>query len=265
MSSSSESSKGGQYAPSGQFWWTLKRWPGAKARRFGVEPKLAAWLNFNAKVGDVFTIRQLRESLGSDAGPNEDEHFNRRLRSLRKYGWIVLSSRDAGELKTDEYRLETIGAPIWLGKSKHGGKPISNKTRREVFDRDGHRCILCGIGAREPYPDQPTKLARLTIGHFVAGSLRGAQDIANLRTECSRCNEPLKEEAQRSESATELWPKLRALSRLDKAELLRWIKTGYRLRSAVDRLFDDFRALPSPQRDEIRAKLERAVKTTVQQ
>src|SRR5437016_3295000 len=106
---------GAARSPSGETWWKLTYWPG-KTQRFGVEPKLAAWLNFNAKVGDIFTMRQLRQALGTTAGPNTQEHFNRRLRSLRKYGWIVLSSRDAGNLKSDEYRLEQVGAPIWLGK-----------------------------------------------------------------------------------------------------------------------------------------------------
>ena len=136
---------------------------------------------------------------------------------------------------------------------------VSDKTRRQVFDSDGNRCLLCGIAEGEPYPDQPTRLARLTLGHFIADSLRGSSDPANLRTECSRCNEPVKEEAQRSESATEIWPKIRGLSRADKVRLLTWIESGYRERDTVDRLFDQFRILPAPQRDELRARLNRSV------
>jgi hypothetical protein len=248
------------YSASGELWWKLTSWP-RRNQRFGTEPKLASWLNFNAKVGDVFTIRQLRKALGDAAGPSTHEHFNRRLRSLRRYRWIVFSSRDAGDLKPDQYRLQEIGAPIWLGKSKYSGKGISDKTRRDVFDRDGHRCVLCGVGAGEPYPDQPTKLARLTIGHFVADSLRGPNDPANLRTECSRCNEPLKEEARRSESADEISPKVRSLSRRDKMRLFTWMENGYRERDAVDRLFDQIRILPASQRDAIAAMLKRSLTT----
>lgn len=251
---------GEAHSPSGQHWWQLKFWPGTKRRRFGVEPKLASWLIFNAKIGEVFTIRHLRQALGGAAGANTDEHFNRRLRSLRKYGWIVLSSRDAGDLKQDEYRLEKIGESIWLGKSKHGKRSVSDKTRREVHSRDGYRCLLCGVGSGEPYPDQPNRRARLTVGHFVADSLHGPGDHANLRTECSRCNEPVKDEAQRSESALEILPKIRALPRADKRRLLIWIENGYRERGAVDRLFDSVRTLPASQRDEIRARLDRSVR-----
>lgn len=136
------------HSPSGELWWELRFWPGKRVK-FGVEPKLASWLNFNAQIGEVLTIRKLRRMLGTNAGANTDEHFNRRFRALRKYRWIVHSNRDAGDLGHDEYRLEQIGAPIWLGKSRHGGKRVSEKTRRDVFDRDGHRCLLCGIGRKQ--------------------------------------------------------------------------------------------------------------------
>lgn len=248
------------YSPSGVLWWQLAVWPGKKRRRFGVEPRLAAWLNFNTKAGQVFTMRDLRQVLGDDGGANTHEHFGRRFRRLREYGWVVHSSRDVADLGQDEYLLEERGAPIWLGKAGHGNKRVSAKIRREVFDRDGNRCVVCGIGSGEPYPDEVNKRARLTIGHFVADSFRGASDLANLRTECSRCNEPVKEEARRSESASEIWPKIRGLSRGDKQRLLSWIENGYRGRDTVDRLFDQVRTLPALQREDIRAQLARAVR-----
>jgi hypothetical protein len=247
-------------SPSGEFWWKLRFWPGSVARRFGAEPKLAAWLTFNVDKGDVFTLRQLRRVIGEPAKPNDDEHFNRRFRNLRKYGWVVFSGRDEGDLKPDEYRLEKKGAPIWLGKSKYAGKEVSEKMRRQIFDRDGNRCVLCGVGSGEPYPDKPGTKARLTLGHFVADSFRPARDPANYRTECSRCNEPVKEEARRSESATEIWPKIRGLSRADKTRLLTWLEKGYRERDTIDWLFDQVRILPAPQRDEIQAKLKRSTR-----
>ena len=137
---------------------------------------------------------------------------------------------------------------------------ISEKMRQQVFRSDGSRCLICGVGSGEPYPDQPHRRARLTLGHFVADSLRGSSDPANLRTECSRCNEPVKEEAKRSESSAEIWPKIRGRSRADKTRLLAWIEIGYRERDPVDQLFDQVRVLPAPQKDEIRARLERALR-----
>jgi 5-methylcytosine-specific restriction endonuclease McrA len=247
-------------APDGQLWWKVRIWPGKKRAEFGVEPRLAAWFNYNIKVGDIFTLKMLRQALGEEDLPNNHEHFNRRLRNLRKYGWAIHSSRDLRGLEQDQYQLATVGHPIWLGKSRFGTKGVSNKIRREIFDRDGHRCIICGVGQGEPYPDDPTRLARLTLGHFVADAFKGPNDPANLRTECSRCNEPAKEEATRSLTAQELWPKIRSLGRQDKARLLSWIEKGHRERDEVDRLFDDYRALPALQRDEIKKKLSQAVK-----
>jgi hypothetical protein len=221
---------------------------------------LAAYLHFNARIGDILTLKQLRESVAEPGKPNNQEHFNRRFRQLRKYGWAVLSSRDAAGLKQDEYRLDGIGKPIWLGKSQFSKKTVSAKIRRQVFDRDGHRCLICGTGAGEPYPDDPVKRARLTLGHFVADSLRGLNDPANLRTECARCNEPAKEEAARSECAEELWPRIRGLRQTDKARLLVWMEHGQRDRDTIDGLFDQYRCLPAPQRDDIRNKLAQAVR-----
>jgi 5-methylcytosine-specific restriction endonuclease McrA len=250
----------GAHSPSREPWWQLRIWPSKKKAKFGGQPKIAAWLMFNTKVGGIFTLKRLREALGDDGEPNDDEHLNRRLRKLRDYGWTVHSSRDDANLKHDQYRLAVAGKPIWLGKAQFTKKTVSNKIRRQIFDRDGHRCVICGVGAGESYPGEPGKKATLTVGHFVGDSLRGPNDPANLRTECSRCNEPAKEEAARSESAEEIWPKVRSLARVEKARLLQWMDKGQRDRDNVDRLFDQYRGLPPAQRDEIRAKLIQAVK-----
>jgi hypothetical protein len=139
-------------------------------------------------------------------------------------------------------------------------KAITKTVRQKIFESDSYRCLICGIGAGETYPDQPTKKARLTLGHFVADSLRGPNDAANLRTECSRCNEPAKEVVARSESAAEILPKIRSLSKAEKIRLFSWIEKGQRDRDSVDRLFDQYRSLPSSQREEIRANLQQTLK-----
>jgi hypothetical protein len=132
---------------------------------------------------------------------------------------------------------------------------ITKTMRQKIFESDNHRCLICGIGAGETYPDQPRRKARLTLGCLVANSFRGPNDAANLRTECSRCNEPAKEVVARSESAAEILPKIRNLSKAEKIRLLTWIERGQRERDSVDRLYDQYRSLPSSQRDEIRVNL----------
>ncbi len=142
------------------------------------------------------------------------------------------------------------------------GKAITKTMRQKIFESDSHRCLICGIGAGETYPDQPRRKARLTLGRLVTDSLGGSNDAANLRTECSRCNEPAKEVVARSESAAEILPKIRNLSKAEKIRLLSWIERGQRERDTVDRLFDQYRSLPSSQRDEIRVNLQQTLKQT---
>ena len=121
-------------------------------------------------------------------------------------------------------------------------------------------CVLCGFGAGETYPDNPDLKARLTVGHFVADALQGSSQRANLRTKCSRCNEPVRDEATRSESSEELWPKIRSLKRDEERRLLDWVTHGYRRRDNVDLLFDQVRVLPDGQREDLKKRLKRAAK-----
>ncbi len=231
------------YAPSGKLWWKTRYWPDKPKAKFGTEPRLAAWLKYNAKIGDILTLRKLRKAIGSSNRVSAQEHFNRRFRALRKYGWTVISCRDLAGLKQNEFRLDKIGKPIWRGKVKFAKDTISAELRREIFESDNFRCVICGIGAGECYPDDQTKKARLSLGYFAANFLHKPNDPANLRTECSRCNVPAKEGAAQFHAAKDLLPKIRALGRAQKARLLRWVENGQRERDSVDHLFDQYRSL----------------------
>ncbi len=81
-------------------------------------------------------MRQLRLALGQGDAPEVAEHLNRRLRQLRKDGWVITSYKDSRDLPVDTYRLDARGEPIWHGKRK-AKDAISQSTRRLVFDRDG--------------------------------------------------------------------------------------------------------------------------------
>lgn len=65
------------YSPTGQLWWDLRTWPGRPRQKFGTEPRLAAYLRFNAEIGGILTLRKLRKALGKSNRPNDHEHFNR--------------------------------------------------------------------------------------------------------------------------------------------------------------------------------------------
>jgi len=55
-------------------------------------------------------------------------------------------------------------------------RPISDKMRREVYERDGWKCVRCGSGSD------------LTVDHDWPHSKGGASSMANYRTLCKPCN-----------------------------------------------------------------------------
>lgn len=238
------------YAPDGTLWWRLETWPDTR-RRFGDERKLAAWLTFNLEVGDVFTIRDLRAVLGSDA-----EHFNRRMRRLRPDGWQLSSAHDDGSLSPDQYRLGAKGWSPGSPEERPSRSGVSQGARRRVFDRDGRRCVICGVGSGEPYPGEPGSRAVLTIGHRLPGAREGSsRDLSNLQTECRRCNEPVRDELSPKERLADLLPEIRLLSRSEKTRLESWLLEGHRTRDRADEMYDRLRMLGDADRAEAELEL----------
>ncbi len=239
-------------APDGTPWWELSVQPGTKAKRFGQERRLAAWLWFSKSVGDTFTMRELRAALGPDIA-EDAEHLNRRLRELRKCDWSIPSQRIDGTLAPDEYRLERKGARLWIDgeRAKHTKFAPSLRIRRLVMDQDGSRCRICALGADDTYPEDGEPV-RLTIGHLVPQERlksRGARDdLSNWRTECSRCNETVRDEIPDPERLDEVLAGLKRLTSNEARELLNWVRKGERPRSRVDQAYDRARRLSSPDR-----------------
>lgn len=238
------------YAPNGIEWWSPKARIGKSGQQIGAERRLAAWLWFNRQVGDTFTMRQLRLALGQGDSPEVAEHLNRRLRQLRKDGWVITSYKDSRELPVDTYRLDAKGEPIWHGQRK-AKDAISQSTRRLVFDRDGSRCTVCGVGGGESYPGEPGTKARLTVGHRVPRERGGSDSLDNLRTECARCNEPLRHEVRNPETYNEVFAEVRTLKTSELISLLIWLESGQRERSKVDRAYDRARQLADSERTQM--------------
>ncbi|MFI1165297.1 HNH endonuclease [Streptomyces sp. NPDC020801] len=238
----------GPIAPDGTPWWELTVQPGTRNKPFGQERRLAAWLWFNKEIGDIFTMNELRDALGTDI-IGKSEHLNRRLRTLREVGWVIPSYKDDGSLRRDEYRVQVKGARYWLDEDRRAHRRFapSARVRRQVMDRDGWRCVVCGVAARESYPGEPDNKARLTIGHRVPQErlrARGAaDDIDNWRTECARCNEPVRDEIPDPRQYDEVLAQVRRMSRGNKRTLLNWLRRGERTRSDLDRVHDLARVL----------------------
>lgn len=247
------------YAPDGRPWWRVTVWPGLR-RPFGAERRIEAWLAFNRSPGEMFTTSELRSVLGEDDVPNNQEHFQRRLRELRKDGWEIPSVKYDRNLEVGYYRLDAIGWHPGLGTERpKKASAVDAVTARRVLDRDGHRCVLCGIGSGEPHPRNSDRPAVITVGHVKPGFHAGKGDISNLRAECAICNEPLRADAAQPPTYEELLSAMRNLRTAELREIARWINAGHRIRTRADQFFDQLRMTSPGDRDRLVADLRRMV------
>jgi 5-methylcytosine-specific restriction endonuclease McrA len=139
---------------------------------------------FTTHVGEVVTSIQLRDAAGS--GVSE---WARRVRELREdEGWKILTHNDSVDLKPGQYLLSEIPPESQVKFSRN----ISAKLRAEVLDRNGFTCQMCGLtpGDIDPYTGRKV---RLHIGHIKDKNLGGKDELSNLRTLCSTCNQGAKE------------------------------------------------------------------------
>ncbi|WP_225447602.1 HNH endonuclease [Streptacidiphilus sp. PB12-B1b] len=209
-------------------------------------------------------MRELRSALGSDL-EGSSEHLNRRLRELRDAGWEIPSNKDDRQLPPDTYRVEVKGAKLWIDEERAAQQAFrpSQRVRRIVLDRDGSRCRVCGIGVGESYPGEPNAKARLTIGHRVPQerlrSRGAADDIDNWRTECSRCNETVRNELPDPEQYDEVVAEIRQLRTAELRQLSSWMQSGERSRSRLDQAYDRARNLSHNEREQLMSYLQRTL------
>lgn len=237
------------YADNGVLWWDLEVHPGKKLK-YGAERKIAAYLAFNLEVGDTFTMKDLRDRVGRESVPNSQEHLNRRLRKLREEGWILLSNKDDKSLNIGVYRIEQIGWHPGEGERPKADS-ISKSMERAVFERDGYRCAICGIGRGEPYPGDPDTRAVITVGHRQARMYQGStDDIENLETQCKIHNETVRADVL-PESVDEVLVDLRKLRKSELERLETWLGQGYRSRDRLDQIHDRIRTLSPAERSQV--------------
>jgi len=172
-----------------------------------------------AHIGQVVTSIQIRDAAG--IGVSE---WARRLRELRdEEGWPIRSKKDDAKLRPNEYRLD--GQP----PAKHDvafTRNISKKLRAEVLARNGFTCQHCGLGPDQIDPATGRKTL-LHIGHIVDKSLGGKDELSNLRTLCSTCNEGAKNLTAERPSLTWLKGRVRSATQDDQKAVLAWLKTKF--------------------------------------
>jgi hypothetical protein len=139
-------------------------------RQPGARKKMRAF--FEANLGRVVSTEQLSKVAGI-------HDYQRRIRELRdEDGLQILSHNDRDELKSNEYLLETLVLLPRIARS------ISDKLRRQILERNGYTCQVCGAGSGEESLCEPGKKCRLQIDHIIPISQGGTDEEHNLRAVC---------------------------------------------------------------------------------
>lgn len=147
-----------------------------------------------ANIGRVLESHELQEASGGAA------EFARRIRELREdEDWPILTHNDMQDLKPGQYLLKEVPP---AKSSVRFSRSISTKLRAQVFDRNGFTCQMCGLTPGEIDPQTGRKV-RLHVGHIVDKNLGGKDELSNLRTLCSTCNQGAKNVT--SEKPTSIW------------------------------------------------------------
>ena len=90
----------------------------------------------------------------------------------------ILTHNDRDDLKPNEYLLETLDLRPVIARD------ISDKLRRQILERNGHTCQVCGAGAGEDSGCELGRKCRLQIDHIVPISQGGKDEEDNLQAVC---------------------------------------------------------------------------------
>ena len=169
-------------------------------------------------VGEVVTAKQLQEVAEPVSA------WARRVRELRdEEGWPIITNNDSAALKPGEYMLTELPSE---SSSKGNQRSINQKLRAEVLDRDGFTCQSCGIGAGEIDPETG-RMVRLHIAHIVDKSLGGKDELPNLRTYCSTCNQGAKNITTEKPSVVWLLSQIRRANLDDQRSVYEWLEKKF--------------------------------------
>jgi len=104
---------------------------------------------------------------------------------------------------------------------------ISAKLRAEVLDRNGFTCQMCGLTPGEIDPATGRKV-RLHLGHIKDKDLGGKDELANLRTLCSTCNQGAKNIT--TEKPTTIWllSQVRRAGQDEQKAVYEWLSKKFR-------------------------------------
>jgi hypothetical protein len=214
--------------------------------------RAALWLSSEVGEGNLFTKQQLRNAFPGI------EQIDRRMRDLRPFGWDIADYKQDANLKPNELKLLKIGTKVWLPIDRAAAlvSTISARVRTEVFARDNHQCIRCGISAGEAFDEFPNVIARMTAGHIYPGMLsEGEVSVDQVVTMCQLCNEALKQHTTNYLNGQQIWERIKDLGVADKKKIKLWMDLGRRPQTQLDRLWSQYRQLPGVERESIEQRL----------
>ncbi|KJY41800.1 hypothetical protein VR41_10900 [Streptomyces sp. NRRL B-1568] len=224
--------------------------PDWRDESLGARIRVALWLRDEVGEGNTFSKQRLREAIQGT------EQVARRMRDLRPAGWVIKNYRDKPSLKPEELYLEKVGLPVWDKEYRAAGlRQISAKTRRGVYERDGHVCRRCGVAAGEAYPGEPGSHARLTLGHVSPHKDGGAANPEDLITECARCNETVRHLTGVQMTKGQVWDRVEALPNKERKILFAWMVHKARTVTPTEKVWAMYWQLPAAHRDAIKAEL----------
>jgi hypothetical protein len=184
--------------------------------RIGSKEKIRRFLLAN--IGRVIESHEIQKAAGGAV------QYSRRLRELREQdGWPILSHNDNTDLKPGQYLLKE------KPKKKTNivfKRNMSTKLRAEALDRNGFTCQMCGLtpGDMDPYTGRKV---RLHIGHIKDKSLGGKDELSNLRTLCSTCNQGAKNITTEKPSTIWLLSQIRRAGQDEQREVFSWLKKKF--------------------------------------
>ena len=172
-----------------------------------------------ANVGRVISSKEIRDA----AGPGVSE-WARRVRELREdEGWPILTNNDKAGLKPGQYLLKE--APPKKSNVVFS-RSISAKLRAEVLDRNGFTCQMCGLTPGDIDTATGRKV-RLHIGHIVDKSIGGKEELSNLRTLCSTCNQGAKNITTQKPNTIWLLSQIRRAGMDEQRAVLKWLREKF--------------------------------------
>lgn len=188
-------------------------------RKLGSKARIRQFLLAN--VGRVITSIEIRDAAGSEVS-----EWARRVRELREdEGWEILTHNDNAKLKPGQYLIKT--APPQNPAIKFS-RNISARLRAEVLDRNGFTCQMCGLTPGEIDPETGRKV-RLHIGHIKDKNLGGKDELSNLRTLCSTCNQGAKNTTNEKPSRIWLLSQVRRAGQDEQFAVLKWLREKFKV------------------------------------